>query len=215
MVDKPIALEDRAADVQRLFSPSAARNRDPILDALQSILPPQGSMLEIASGTGEHVVHFARGLPGWRFQPTEFDEASRQSVRAWIAHEGLANIAAPVTLDASAGVWPVESAGPVDAVLSLNMIHIAPWAAAQGLFRGAGRVLKPGGLLLLYGPFQEDGVHNAPSNAAFDESLRARDPDWGVRDIRDLQALANDNGLTLRERQAMPANNQSLVFVKA
>jgi len=215
MVDKPIALEDRAADVQRLFSPSAARNRDPILDALQSILPPQGSMLEIASGTGEHVVHFARGLPGWRFQPTEFDEASRQSVRAWIAHEGLANIAAPVTLDASAGVWPVESAGPVDAVLSLNMIHIAPWAAAQGLFRGAGRVLKPGGLLLLYGPFQEDGVHNAPSNAAFDESLRARDPDWGVRDIRDLQALANDNGLTLRERQAMPANNQILVFVKA
>ena len=215
MVDKPIALEDRAADVQRLFSPSAARNRDPILDALQSILPPQGSMLEIASGTGEHVVHFARGLPGWRFQPTEFDEASRQSVRAWIAHEGLANIAAPVTLDASAGVWPVESAGPVDAVLSLNMIHIAPWAAAQGLFRGAGRVLKPGGLLLLYGPFQEDGVHNAPSNAAFDESLRARDPAWGVRDIRDLQALANDNGLTLRERQAMPANNQILVFVKA
>ena len=215
MVDKPIALEDRAADVQRLFSPSAARNRDPILDALQSILPPQGSMLVIASGTGEHVVHFARGLPGWRVQPTEFDEASRQSVRAWIAHEGLANIAAPVTLDASAGVWPVESAGPVDAVLSLNMIHIAPWAAAQGLFRGAGRVLKPGGLLLLYGPFQEDGVHNAPSNAAFDESLRARDPDWGVRDIRDLQALANDNGLTLRERQAMPANNQILVFVKA
>ena len=215
MVDKPIALEDRAADVQRLFSPSAARNRDPILDALQSILPPQGSMLEIASGTGEHVVHFARGLPGWRFQPTEFDEASRQSVRAWIAHEGLANIAAPVTLDASAGVWPVESAGPVDAVLSLNMIHIAPWAAAQGLFRDAHRVLKPGGLLLLYGPFQEDGVHNAPSNAAFDESLRARDPDWGVRDIRDLQALANDNGLTLRERQAMPANNQILVFVKA
>ena len=215
MVDKPIALEDRAADVQRLFSPSAARNRDPILDALQSILPPQGSMLEIASGTGEHVVHFARGLPGWRFQPTEFDEASRQSVRAWIAHEGLANIAAPVTLDASAGVWPVESAGPVDAVLSLNMIHIAPWAAAQGLFRGAGRVLKPGGLLLLYGPFQEDGVHNAPSNAAFDESLRARDPDWGVRDIRDLQSLAKENGLTLRQRQAMPANNQILTFVKS
>ena len=215
MVDKPIALEDRAADVQRLFSPSAARNRDPILDALQSILPPQGSMLEIASGTGEHVVHFARGLPGWRFQPTEFDEASRQSVRAWIAHEGLANIAAPVTLDASAGVWPVESAGPVDAVLSLNMIHIAPWTAAQGLFRGAGRLLKQGGVLLLYGPFQENGVHNAPSNASFDESLRARDPDWGVRDIRDLQTLANDNGLTLRERQAMPANNQILVFVKA
>ena len=215
MADKPIALEDRAVDAQRLFSPSAARNRDPILQMLQSILPPQGSMLEIASGTGEHVVHFARGLPGWRFQPTEFDEASRQSVRAWIAHEDLANVAAPVTLDARADTWDVEQSGPFDAVLSLNMIHIAPWAAAQGLFRGAGRVLKPGGLLLLYGPFQENGVHNAPSNAAFDASLRARDPDWGVRDIRDLQALANENGLTLRQRQAMPANNQTLTFVKS
>lgn len=215
MADKPIALEDRAADAQRLFSPSAARNRDPILLMLQSILPPQGSMLEIASGTGEHVVHFARGLPGWRFQPTEFDEASRQSVRAWIAHEDLANVAAPVRLDARADTWDVEQSGPFDAVLSLNMIHIAPWAAAQGLFRGAGRVLKPSGLLLLYGPFQENGVHNAPSNAAFDASLRARDPDWGVRDIRDLQALANENGLTLRQRQAMPANNQILTFVKS
>ena len=215
MADKPIALEDRAADAQRLFSPSAARNRDPILQVLQAILPPQGALLEVASGTGEHVVHFARGLPGWRFQPTEFDEPSRQSVRAWIAHKGLANVAAPVTLDARAEIWGVEESGLFDAVLSLNMIHIAPWAAAQGLFRGASRVLKPGGLLLLYGPFQENGVHNAPSNAAFDESLRARDSDWGVRDIRDLQKLANDNGLTLRERQAMPANNQLLAFVKS
>lgn len=214
MADKPIALEDRDANAQRLFSPSAARNRDVILQALQSILPAHGAMLEIASGTGEHVVHFARGLPGWRFQPTEFDEASRQSVIAWIAHEGLATIAAPVTLDASAESWSVEGSGPFDAVLSLNMIHIAPWAAAQGLFRGAGRVLKPGGHLCLYGPFKENGVHNAPSNASFDESLRSRDPDWGVRDILDLQKLGNDNGLTLRERQAMPANNQILVFVK-
>jgi SAM-dependent methyltransferase len=215
MEDKPIALEDRAADAQRLFSPSAARNRDPILQALQSILPPQGSMLEIASGTGEHVVHFARGLPGWRFQPTEFDESSRQSTIAWIAHEGLNNVAEPVALDARADIWGVEQSAPFDAILSLNMIHIAPWDAAQGLFRGAGRLLKSGGLLLLYGPFQEDGVHNAPSNAAFDESLRARDPDWGVRDIRDLQSLAKENGLTLRQRQAMPANNQILTFVKS
>jgi cyclopropane fatty-acyl-phospholipid synthase-like methyltransferase len=215
MADKPIALEDRASDAQRLFSPSAARNRDPILQALHAILPPQGVMLEIASGTGEHVVHFARALPGWRFQPTEFDETSRHSVRAWVAHEGLTNVAAPVMLDARAVIWDVEDAGPFDAVLSLNMIHIAPWAAAQGLFQGARRVLKPGGLLLVYGPFQEDGVHNAPSNAAFDASLRARDPDWGVRDIRDLQRLADENGMTLRERQAMPANNHFLTFVKA
>lgn len=215
MADKPIALEDRASDAQRLFSPSAARNREPVLQTLQSILPPQGSMLEIASGTGEHVVHFAKALPGWRFQPTEFDEASRQSVRAWIGHEGLTNVAEPVALDARADIWGVEQSAPFDAILSLNMIHIAPWAAAQGLFRGAGRLLKPGGLLLLYGPFQENGVHNAPSNASFDESLRARDPDWGVRDIADLQRLANENGLTLSQRQAMPANNHILTFVKA
>lgn len=215
MADKPIALENRESDAQRLFSPSAARNRDPILQVLQSILPAQGSALEIACGTGEHVVHFAKGLPGWRFQPTEFDETSRQSVIAWIAHEGLTNVAPPVTLDASADSWGVESAGPFDAVLSLNMIHIAPWAAAEGLFRGAGRVLRRGGLLFLYGPFQDGGVHNAPSNAAFDESLRARNPAWGIRDIVDLQKLAAGNGLDLRERRAMPANNQALVFVKA
>lgn len=215
MTDRPIALEHRATDADRLFSPSAARNRDPVLQALQSILPPQGLALEVASGTGEHVVHFARGLPGWRFQPTEFDETSRRSVSAWIAHEGLTNVAPPVALDARADTWDVEASAPFDAIISLNMIHIAPWAAAEGLFRGAGRVLRSGGLLFLYGPFQEGGVHNAPSNAAFDESLRGRNPDWGVRDILDLQKCANENGLTLRERQAMPANNQSLVFVKA
>lgn len=215
MAEKPIALEDRAFDAQRLFSPSAARNRDPILQVLQSILPPQGALLEIASGTGEHVVHFAKSLPGLRFQPSEFDEASRQSIIAWIAHEGLKNVAEPVALDARVDIWGVEQSAPFDAILSLNMIHIAPWDAAQGLFRGAGRLLKSGGLLLLYGPFKENGVHNAPSNASFDESLRARDPNWGVRDIADLQRLANENGLTPSQRQAMPANNHILTFVKA
>ena len=215
MTDKPIALETRETDAQRLFSPSAARNRDPILQMLQAILSERGSALEIASGTGEHVVHFAKGLPGWRFQPTEFDEASRQSIAAWIAHEGLTNVAAPVPLDARAAHWEVEAAAPFDAILSLNMIHIAPWAAAQGLFAGAARGLRPGGILFLYGPFKEAGAHSAPSNAAFDESLRGRNPDWGVRDIVDLQALAHENGLTLKERQAMPANNLSLVFARA
>ncbi len=214
MTDKPIALENRETDADRLFSPSAARNREPILQALKSILPLHGAALEIASGTGEHVVHFAQGLPGWRFQPTEFDETSRRSVAAWIAHEGLTNVAPPVPLDARADHWDVEATAPFDAILSLNMIHIAPWAAAAGLFRGAGRVLRLGGVLFLYGPFKEAGAHTAPSNVAFDESLRSRNPDWGVRDIQDLQKLANENGLTLRERQAMPANNQSLVFVK-
>jgi len=214
MPDKPIALEDRKTDAQRLFSPSAARNRDPILDVLNLVLPASGAALEIASGTGEHIVHFAKRLPGWTFQPTEFDEASRQSVMAWIAHEGLTNVAPPVTLDAAKDVWSVESKAPFDAVLSLNMIHIAPWAAARGLFAGAGRVLRIDGVLFLYGPFKEAGEHNAPSNAAFDESLRARNPDWGVRDVVDLRKLADGAGLRLRTRHAMPANNQALVFVK-
>jgi len=214
MADKLIALETRDQDLQRLFSPSAARNRDPVLQALQSILPARGAALEIASGTGEHVVHFARDLTGWTFQPTEFDAASRQSVSAWITYEGLANVLQPIALDASADVWSVENATPFDAVLSLNMVHIAPWAAVTGLFRGAGRVLKTGGLFCLYGPFKENGVHNAPSNGDFDENLRARNPDWGVRDILDLQTLARENGLNLHERRALPANNQMLVFVR-
>lgn len=211
---KPITLEhDRAQDGDRLFSPAAGRNRDPVLEVLRELLPAQGSVLEIGSGTGEHVVHFARHLPGLRWQPSEFDETSRRSVRAWIAHEALPNIAPPIAIDASTTDWGVEDQR-FDAIVSMNMIHIAPWGAAVGLFTGAGRLLKPGGILFLYGAFKQGGVHNAPSNEEFDRSLRSRDPAWGVRDLDDLTALASANGLRFARRVPMPANNQSLIFEK-
>jgi SAM-dependent methyltransferase len=214
MADKPIALETRAQAKERLFSPSAARNREPILQVLREILPPSGRALEIASGTGEHIACFASRLPGWHWIPSDPDHDSRLSIAAWIAAEDLSNVAPPLAIDASAAIWCVEDQAPFDTLLSLNMIHIAPWSAAQGLFAGAGRLLRSGGTLLLYGPFQEGGIHNAPSNTEFDLFLKSRNPDWGVRDIDDLQNLARANGISLVRRFAMPANNLSLVFEK-
>jgi cyclopropane fatty-acyl-phospholipid synthase-like methyltransferase len=211
---KPITLEaDQASDGDRLFSPAAARNRDPVLQVLREVLPAEGSVLEIASGSGEHVTYFAKHLPGLRWQPSEFDERSRRSVRAWIAHEASSNVAAPIGIDASTTDWGIEDRR-FDAILSMNMIHIAPWAVAVGLFMGAGRLLEPGGILFLYGPFKQGGVHHARSNEEFDRTLRSRDPDWGVRDIDDLTALASANGLRFVRSVAMPANNQSLIFEK-
>lgn len=215
MTDRPIALETRAQAEDRLFSPSAARNREPIAQVLHEALPAAGGhALEIASGTGEHITCFARALPAWRWLPSELDPASRRSIAAWTLTEGLSNVAPPLAIDASAATWGVEEQAPFDVLLSLNMIHIAPWSAAQGLFAGAGRLLRPGGLLFLYGPFQENGQHTAPSNEDFDRSLKSRNPGWGVRDIADLQELARGNGLSLQRRFAMPANNQSLVFAR-
>jgi SAM-dependent methyltransferase len=209
----PIALETRAEAADRLFSPSAARNREPILDALRTVLPTDGNILEIGSGTGEHVAFFAKHLPKLRWQPSEFDEASRRSIRAWIAFEGLTNVAPPLVIDARAGAWGVEDQR-FDAIISMNMIHIAPWEAAQGLFAGAGRLLKESGCLFLYGPFKQGDRHNAPSNEAFDHSLQTRNAEWGVRDIDDLSVLANAGGLRLARNIPLPANNQSLVFVR-
>lgn len=214
MVDKPVALETRVRAEDRLYSPSAARNREPILQVLREVLPATGQALEIASGTGEHIVFFASHLLSWRWLPSDPDETSRRSIAAWIGSSCLDNVAPPQAIDASATAWGVEDQAPFDALLSLNMIHIAPWSATLGLFGGAGRLLRTGGLLFLYGPFQESGVHNAPSNADFDRSLKSRNPDWGVRDIVDLQGLARANGLELLRRIAMPANNQSLVFAR-
>src|SRR5689334_16902862 len=148
----PITLEDRVSDGERLFSPAAARNREPVLDVLRSTLPSEGRVLEIASGTGEHVTFFAKHLPALRWQPSEFDDASRRSIQAWIASENLTNIAPPVAIDSSTDHWGVEDQS-FDAILSMNMIHIAPWAAAVGLFKGAGRLLRAGGILFLYGAF--------------------------------------------------------------
>jgi SAM-dependent methyltransferase len=193
----------------RLFAPATRRNRDAILAVLQRALPPAGLVLELASGSGEHVVHFAAHLPGLVFQPSDPDPAARASIDAWIAAAGVGNVRAALALDAAAPAWPVPRA---DAVLSINMIHIAPWAAAEGLVAGAARLLGPGGVLYLYGPYRRGGGHTAPSNAAFDADLRARNPEWGVRDLEAVAALAEAAGFGAPEIVPMPANNFSLVF---
>lgn len=200
-----------SGDDARRNAPSTARNRGPILDVLRRRLPRHGLVLEIASGAGEHAVFFARALPGLRFQPSDPDPAARASIDAWRAAEGLANVLPAVALDASAQAWPISAA---DAVICINMIHIAPWAASVGLVRGAGKVLREGGVLYLYGPYRRDGAHTAPSNAAFDASLRARNPEWGVRDLEAVAALAAAHGFGPPAIEAMPANNLSLIFVR-
>jgi SAM-dependent methyltransferase len=198
----------------RQFSPSAARNCKPIQEVLNRVLPKKGIALEIGSGTGEHVICFAKALPGLLWLPSDPDAASRASIKAWSATEVLANVRAPVAIDVRDGVWGVEDDAPFDAMISLNMVHIAPWEAALGLLAGAGRLLRPDGVLVFYGPFMLGGTHTAASNAAFDADLKRRDPRWGVRDVDDLIGAATPHGLELLELVAMPANNISLVFIK-
>ena len=190
-------------------APAVARNRDPILAVLRRVLPAQGTVLEIASGTGEHAVHFAGALPGMTWQPTDPDVAALRSIAAWRETARLPNLLAPLELDVTSAVWPVQRA---DAMVCINMIHISPWRAAEELMAGAARVLAPGGVLFLYGPYKEGDAPTAPSNEAFDASLRARNPEWGVRDLDDVKALAEREGLDFVERVAMPANNLSVVF---
>ena len=191
-------------------SPSTARNRDPILAVLRAHLPPAGLVVEVAAGAGEHAVHMAAALPGLQWLPTDADPDALASIAAWRDYAGLPNLLAPLRLDASdpAG-WPVERA---DALVAINMSHISPWSAAQGLMAGAGRVLPQGGVLALYGPYVEAGVETAPGNLAFDADLRRRNPAWGLRDVAEVTALAAGHGFTLAARVAMPANNLSLVF---
>ncbi len=196
----------------RLKAPAAARNRQPILDVLRQHLPPRGLVLEVASGTGEHVVHFAQACPALIFQPSDPDPASRASIDAWSAMLGLANVRPAVMLDVTAASWPVEAA---DILVCINMVHISPWAAAEGLMRGAGRLLPPGGVLYLYGPYKRGGRHTAPSNATFDAGLRAQNPAWGVRDLEAVAALAAAQGFGEPVVVEMPANNLSLVFGRA
>ncbi|WP_370179406.1 DUF938 domain-containing protein [Alteriqipengyuania sp.] len=192
-------------------SPAAQRNRAPIADVLVEELPERGVVLEIASGTGEHAVHFARTFPQFDWQPSDPDDAARASIAAYAQEAALPNLRDPVLLDASAAVWPVEQA---DAMVCINMVHISPWEATEGLFAGAGRILPQGVPLVLYGPYLEDDVETAPSNLAFDESLKTRDPRWGLRALSAVDALAETNGFARAKRVAMPANNIVLVYRK-
>ncbi len=193
----------------RLDFPATGRNAEPILDVLRDVLPQQGTVLEIASGSGQHVAHFARHFPGLTWQPTDLDPEHRRSIAAWTAE--LENVRDPIGLDATHAPWPVQR---VDAVLCANMIHIAPWEAGLGLLAGTGQVLSLGGLLYLYGPFRIDGAHTADSNAQFDASLKSRNPSWGVRDLGDVTDCAAEHGLTLETSIEMPANNLSVIFRK-
>ena len=199
----------------RMFSPATARNRGPILDVLKRALPKNAKVLEIASGAGEHAVHFAKAMPGLDWQPSDPTPEARDSITSWIAHEGLLNVRAPIAIDVRDKSWGVEERAPFDAVVSINMIHIAPWSAALGLVTGAARLLRDGGILFLYGPFMRDGRHTAPSNAEFDISLKARDPNWGVRDVADVEAAAAEHRLHIRETVEMPANNLSVILTKS
>ena len=212
----PVTLEQRGVSAdRRIFSAAAARNSAPILEVLKRVLPVNGVVLEIGCGTGEHAVHFAGAMPSLTWLPSDPDCDARVSTARWIKFAELSNVLPPLDIDVRAKSWGVEQTAPFDAIVSLNMVHIAPWAASLGLFAGAGRLLRVGGLLFLYGPFMRDGVHNAPSNAAFDASLKARNPSWGVRDIAELERVGESSGLSLRETIAMPANNMSLVFWKS
>ena len=190
-------------------APAAGRNREPIREVLARELPATGVVLELSSGTGEHAVHMAGAFPNITWQPSDLDSVALASIAAWRDEAGLPNLRAPIQLDATSLDWPAA-----DAIVCINMIHIAPWEAALGLFAGAGRTLADDGLLYLYGPYRFDGVFSSESNAEFDRSLRARDVRWGVRDVRELTVAAGACGLSLRGVVAMPANNHSLLFRK-
>jgi hypothetical protein len=195
-----------------LVSPSTARNRHPILEVLKPRLPKTGIVLEIAAGAGEHAVYNAAAFPGLQWQPTDADADALASIAAWRDHVALPNLLFPLQLDAcDPAAWPIDRA---DVIININMIHISPWAATQGLMQGAGRLLPSGGALFLYGPYFESDIETAPTNVSFDLSLRSRNPAWGVRRLDDVVALAARHGLQLSERITMPANNLTLFFRK-
>jgi hypothetical protein len=218
-------------DDHRLYAPATARNRDPIRDVLMDVLPSSGLVLEVASGSGEHAVHLATAFPHLVFQPSDPSETARRSIAAWIAETGLGNLRSPIDLDArlsrdetagdettqadAAGVgtahvtWAIDAA---DALLCINMIHISPWPATIGLIRQAAAILPPEAPLYLYGPYKRGGQHTAPSNAAFDASLRSQNDAWGVRDLEAVAALATEAGFSAPRVIEMPANNFSVIF---
>ena len=208
MADKGRFYEGPAEGAKR-SAPAAVRNREPIAEVLRDWLPVRGLVLEIASGTGQHVVHFAGALSGLAWQPSDPDPGMRASIAAWTAEAGLPNVRPPLDLDVLSDAWPIERAV---AVLCINMIHVAAWEATLHLLAGASRLLPARGALVLYGPFRRFGRHTAPSNEVFDAQLRRMDPDWGVRDLEMVASAADQNSLALDDLVQMPANNLSAVF---
>jgi hypothetical protein len=195
----------------RQHAPAALRNREPILAVLREELPESGTVLEVASGTGEHAVHFSRALPGLTWQPSDPSSEARASIAAWREAEGTTNLLAPLELDAASDTWPLTSA---DAIVCINMVHISPWESTEGLMCGAGRLLPSGAPLVLYGPYRRAERPLEPSNAAFDESLKARDPRWGLRELEAVAQCASASGLDLARVAEMPANNLTVIFRK-
>jgi len=194
----------------RLIYPATARNRDPILAILKRFLPDKGRVLEIASGSGEHVVHFAQHYPGLVWQPSDLDPACLKSIQGWVDHHALENILPPLSLDTTIkDNWPQNE---LDALICINMVHISPWEATIGLMKQAGSLLGPDGFLYLYGPYRQNGQHTSPSNMEFEHWLKQKDPRFAVRDISEVDTEARKNGLVLQEVVEMPANNFSLVF---
>ncbi len=213
---KDIALERKSVEEDRLLSPSAQRNRDIIRECFHKTMPSQGTILEIASGSGEHGVHIASSLPDIYWHGGDPDEASQKSLAAWTQHLGLKNMHKPHSIDVRKSHWGEVENMQFDGMMSANMIHITPFEACIGLFAGAGRLLKSEGLLFLYGPFKRNGEHTATSNQSFDESLKLRDAQWGVRDLEiDIEPLAKKDNLVIKQIIPMPANNLAVLFEKS
>lgn len=202
----------------RQYAPATDRNRDPILTVLQQVLPPQGTILEIASGTGQHAIHFAPALAPRLWQPSEPTPQGRASIRAWAAANPIETLRAPIDLDVCAPLWPVEletHTPAITAIVAINLIHIAPWAACLGLLAGANCILPIGGILYLYGPYKQKSVDLAPGNEMFDASLRSQNSAWGLRDLDTVIEAATIENLTLKTIIEMPTNNLSVVFEKS
>jgi len=207
-----VGVSDDSRANRKHHSPSASRNTGPILAALKPLLPSSGSVLEIASGTGQHCAAFAHAFPGLTFQPSDPDPAARTSIDAWRGETANANIHPALDLNVATQAWWVGVQRSLSAIIAINLLHISPWAATAGLFAGAGQLLGPQGMVITYGAYQRSGRHTAPSNADFDASLRHRNPDWGVRDIDDVADAARPAGLDLAETIDMPSNNLLLVW---